>query len=182
MSEPFSESPHWVGLWWADSIWASHTPPDHGEASPLVANVRSVVQAHRSNQFSLLETVRLLTDLREATDRVLHEVIAQARSENYKHSWKQIGDALGVGRTAAQKRFGSGLSEEHLDYLEYELKYAIGRLHEEIKDFKEEAAANGYTLTAEDAEYIGSLMDKIAILENRFPSDWEQVGFDELTD
>lgn len=179
MSEPLSESPRWVGLWWADSIWASHTPPDYGEAPPLVTDVRSVVQAHRSNQFSLLETVRLLTDLRAATDRVLHEVIAQARSENYKHSWTQIGDALGVGRTAAQKRFGSGLSEEHLDYLEYELEYAIGALYEEIKNLREEASTEDGTLTPEDAEYVDSLIEKISILENRFPSDWKQESFDD---
>ncbi|MFI5726753.1 hypothetical protein [Streptomyces cyaneofuscatus] len=144
-----------------------------------MTDVRSVVQAHRSNHLSLLETVRLLTALRAATDRVLHEVIAQARSENYKHSWTQIGDALGVGRTAAQKRFGSGLSEEHLDYLEYELEYAIGALHDEIKNLREEASAEGGTLTPGDAEYVDSLIKKISILENRFPSDWKQAGFDD---
>ncbi|MEU4924552.1 hypothetical protein AB0G29_35025 [Streptomyces parvus] len=142
-------------------------------------DVRSIVQAHRSNQFSLPETVRLLIDLQAATERVLREVIAQARSENYKHSWTQIGDALGVGRTAAQKRFGSGLTEEHLEYLEYELEYAIGALHEEIKNLREEAQAEGSTLMPEDADYVDSLMEKISILENRFPSDWKQMDLDD---
>ncbi|MFD9235714.1 hypothetical protein ACFWB3_10585 [[Kitasatospora] papulosa] len=167
MSEHPAENPRWVGLWWADSIWSSHTPRDNGEAPPLVAEVRAIVQGHRSDQFSLAETIRLLVALQVATDRVLHEVVAQARSENLKHSWRQIGDALGVGRTAAQKRFGNGLSAEHLDYLEYELESAIYSLRDQLRNLIEEGT-DGNEYAREDQEEAERLMKQIEILENRW--------------
>ncbi|MEU0311521.1 hypothetical protein [Streptomyces cyaneofuscatus] len=165
MSESPSEKPRWRGLWWADSIWSSHAMPEGGVAPSLVGDVRAMLQARRGDNFSLAETLQLLIALQNATDRVLHEVVAQARSENHKHSWRQIGDCLGVTRTAAQKRFGKGLSESHRIFLECELGYAIDSLRDELKEVEEQIRL--YGSHRDDEEFMDVLHKRIEILEGR---------------
>lgn len=177
MSEASAEEPRWVGLWWADSVWAwgaAYVARKYEEAPPLVSEVRSIVEENRSDQFSLLETIQVLEDLRVATDRVLREVVAQARSESYHHSWSRIGDALGVGRTAAQKRFGKGLSTEHLDYLKYELESTIELLKNQRARTLEEPE-EGYE--EEEEQELKILTRKIDILESRLPITHQQLSF-----
>jgi hypothetical protein len=54
-----------------------------------------------------------------AINSVLRDLVVQARCDGL--AWAQIGDALGVGLTAAQKRFGQGLTRERVNQLDQEL-------------------------------------------------------------
>ncbi|MFG2344873.1 hypothetical protein [Streptomyces phaeochromogenes] len=85
---------------------------------------------------SFIETVQLLVELRQASDQVLREVVEQARRGPIRYSWTGIGDALGVGRTAAQKRFGRGLDQARYDELKEELYQAIQTLKSELLRMK----------------------------------------------
>jgi hypothetical protein len=52
-----------------------------------------------------------LLALRDDLDRQIDETIGALRSEPWCYSWAQIGDALGITRQAAQKRFGHVLTK-----------------------------------------------------------------------
>jgi hypothetical protein len=64
--------------------------------------------------------LRLIHQLRHAVDTVQADLVAEARVRGV--SWTRIGDALEVGRTAAQKRYGRGLPRERKDQLERETR------------------------------------------------------------
>jgi hypothetical protein len=52
-----------------------------------------------------LDLVARTAEAEAITGRLLHQAVGSARSSG--HSWAAIGDALGMSRQAAQKRFGS---------------------------------------------------------------------------
>ncbi|MFD5735130.1 hypothetical protein ACFWIY_20210 [Streptomyces sioyaensis] len=124
-------APTWCGLWWVDSIWSQLAARDTWDAE-VACEVRQLVELLRSHPHALDETVEVLLGLQRAVDRVLREVIAQARTGPHLYSWAEIGEALGVGRTAAQKRFGEGLTRRHIEALRDELYEAIKSIRAEL--------------------------------------------------
>ena len=55
-----------------------------------------------------VDTLHSLGVIYKLHDQVMHDLVAYLRSEEGgAHTWEAIGDALGVTRSAAQKRFGS---------------------------------------------------------------------------
>ena len=67
--------------------------------------------------------LRLAHKLRHAVDTVQADLVAEARVRGIP--WTRIGDALEVGRTAAQKRYGRGLPLERRDQLERETRAVL---------------------------------------------------------
>lgn len=47
-----------------------------------------------------------LVALRDELDTTIDETVVALRSEPWTYSWSQIGEALGISRQAAQKRWG----------------------------------------------------------------------------
>jgi hypothetical protein len=66
-----------------------------------------------------LDSLRAHLKIEAAADDLLRDLAVEARCE--RHGWADIGDALGVGGTAAQKRFGRGLSAVRIRQLDQEL-------------------------------------------------------------
>lgn len=49
--------------------------------------------------------LKSLIELEPARQEALHQVVRTARTQG--HSWREIGDSLGISRQAAQQRFGT---------------------------------------------------------------------------
>ncbi|MGH7642032.1 MAG: hypothetical protein ACRENX_03300 [Candidatus Dormibacteria bacterium] len=77
----------------------------------------------------------LVNQLRLAVDRVQADLVAEARSDGI--SWTRIGIQLDVGRTAAHKRYGQGLTPERRDQLERETIAAIEWARDEAEREKD---------------------------------------------
>lgn len=66
----------------------------------------------------VLSFVKAANDVRKAAHVTLNEVVAEAITRGA--TWTQIGEALGIQRTAAQKHFGKGLSDRRKAELKHE--------------------------------------------------------------
>lgn len=66
----------------------------------------------------VLRYIRAAHDLETIMGVVRGDLVAEARARGL--AWEMIGRALGVGRTAAHNRFGSGLPDERLEQLKVE--------------------------------------------------------------
>lgn len=97
----------------------------------LKVEVRAAIRA-AGDQLPELELLWIASLIRRATDDVLAELVAESRSEGV--SWTQIGRALGVGRTAAQKRFGHWPSEEQERLLDHEADQLIDHCQDVLVD------------------------------------------------
>lgn len=62
--------------------------------------------------------------MKRASSDVMRDAIVQAKCDGA--TWLRIGEALSVGATAAQKRFGRGISRERLEQLDAELEWTAG--------------------------------------------------------
>lgn len=97
----------------------------------------------------------MTNELRHAVEVVQADVVAEARCQGI--SWTRIGTALGVGRTAAQKRYGRGVSREREDQLEREARAAMEWARDVVEDGRDEesddpsvAAANEFLVLITD--------------------------------
>jgi hypothetical protein len=95
---------------WIDEPWEVADDSDIAEAGVrlVVRMLMSVLGSH-----SALEAASLVE---KAAGDVLADVVAEARTQTY--SWGRLGEALGVTRTAAQKRFGKGTTDQRAAALE----------------------------------------------------------------
>lgn len=121
----------WPGLPYDQWI---HLRPERPEESPLgrlhlsseaqtIMRWAVVQLAHRSTPRpkEIQNGIKAAHRLCEAADQLLADLVAAARTQGV--TWTAIGQALGgVRRTAAQKRYGSGLSEERLRALANEAR------------------------------------------------------------
>ncbi|WP_327428373.1 hypothetical protein [Streptomyces sp. NBC_01236] len=89
----------------------------------------------------------------EMTNQVLKELVAEARAGGA--SWSEIGAALDVGATAAQKRFGKGLTGDEVTQLQ---KEAFVVLHSEYMEFTRD----------EETEYLLESVDGATPAERVF--------------
>lgn len=89
--------------------------------------------------------LNLTNELRHAVETVQADLVAEARAQGI--SWARIGDALRVGRTAAQKRYGRGLSQERKEQLEREARAAMEWAHDVDEDQADEEPAAQRFLT-----------------------------------
>lgn len=80
----------------------------------------------------------LTNELRRAVEAIQADLVAEERARGI--SWTRIGTALGVGRTAAQKRYGRGLSEERQDQLEQEARAAMEWARDAVEDTADQEA------------------------------------------
>jgi hypothetical protein len=71
-----------------------------------------------------VEGIRQRVLFESAVSVLLRDVVVQARCEGFR--WAEIADALGVGLTAAQKRFGTGLTLDRVAQLDTELLWLRG--------------------------------------------------------
>lgn len=69
-----------------------------------------------------LTNLWLMGQLERIGPCVLRDLVVQARCEGY--TWNDIGEALGVGATAAHRRFGKGLPPRRIRELDDELVWA----------------------------------------------------------
>lgn len=74
--------------------------------------------------------------MRHAVEDVQADLVAELRSEGV--SWTRIGEALGVGRTAAQKRYRHGLPQLRKDQLELEAQAAMQWASDLVSDSSDE--------------------------------------------
>lgn len=138
----------------------------HNQVRLLVEDLRT-----EQNSPSLHETLQLLVEIRNASDQILHEVVEQARCHPNQYSWNEIGAALGVGRTAAQKRFRAGLSGARKDELKEELYQAINFLKAELVRI--------HPLSVEDKRRAEFLRESIETLSSRYGlASHDQLEFD----
>ncbi|MEJ2885227.1 hypothetical protein [Actinomycetospora aeridis] len=97
---------HWPELRFADDLWAVADP--RPGAGAVRHTVREVTRRSRPEDpddvISGIESARLCA---EHLEEILILLVAEARARGV--AWSAIGDVLGVGRTAAQKRFGPTL-------------------------------------------------------------------------
>jgi hypothetical protein len=95
----------------------------------------------------------LVNQLRHTVELVQADIVAEARSKRI--SWTRMGVQLGVGRTAAQKRYGHGLSHERRRQLELETKAAMKWAREVVAEAIEEEDDD------EPAEAAQNFLDQI---------------------
>ena len=93
------------------------------------------------NYFPDRRLLSLTNELRRTVEAVQADLVAEERAGD--RSWTRIGTALGVGRTAAQKRYGRGLSEERQDQLEQEAQAAMEWARDVVEDTADREADLG---------------------------------------
>jgi hypothetical protein len=109
--------------WPADEVGGDYFDNDEAlERAIVVVAVRSCLRS-LDPLFPERPLISLVGELRRAVEIVQADLVAEARVQGI--SWTRIGTALGVGRTAAQKRYGQGLSQERQDQLEEEARAAM---------------------------------------------------------
>lgn len=76
------------------------------ETSAYAAFMRRVMKAYAKRVGAGdIAALPELVALRDELDEYILAAVAELRSERWNYSWAQIGDALGISRQAAQKRF-----------------------------------------------------------------------------
>ncbi|MEU6318220.1 hypothetical protein [Streptomyces sp. NPDC047009] len=88
--------------------------------------------SYLSGSVQNMTVLRATALIEEAVKRVTADVVAEARTQRY--SWGRIAAAFGVGRTAAQKRFGRWPTLERTRTLEDQ--------YERMGDYLQSAALN----------------------------------------
>jgi hypothetical protein len=104
-------------------LWIYASDPREFEARRAIANIarRESMGVNDlsppSDPVEILSYIEACKDLSEAISRVLQSLVGEARSRGVR--WEEIGNALNVGATAAQKRF-KGVKTEvgHIERLE----------------------------------------------------------------
>jgi DNA-directed RNA polymerase specialized sigma24 family protein len=71
--------------------------------APAATNFESFLHSFTSRRLSALESLRLLEPARDALTTYEGELVAEARRDG--HSWEEIGDALGVPKQTAHRRW-----------------------------------------------------------------------------
>ena len=85
----------------------SRRQPRTVENSEYRAFARRMIRAYgRRVADGDIDALGDLQALRDEIDAAMVVAVEGLRSEKWNYSWAQIGDALGVARQAAQKRFG----------------------------------------------------------------------------
>lgn len=82
-------------------------PKRERENPEIAAMIRSMLRAYSKRAGAGdLDAMADMAKLAAEIEGHLIDVVAKLRHEPYSYSWAEIGRALGIGRTAAQKRFG----------------------------------------------------------------------------
>lgn len=89
-----------------------------------LAVLRSVVKPREE-----LSDLSLFASIEDGLEIILTDVVIQSRCEGF--SWKDIGSVLRVGQTAAQKRFGRGLSPVRKQELDSECRWVQANVEED---------------------------------------------------
>ncbi|MER6665370.1 hypothetical protein ABT256_12545 [Amycolatopsis japonica] len=120
----------WRGTSCLSHLWPYASDQPLFETKRAVANLTGGLRHTFGNHYlglneedapsasDVLHFARAAKSVEVAIDKILHEVVAEAVSRGA--TWKQVGDALEVGRTAAHKRFGKGLTEPYKEELEHQ--------------------------------------------------------------
>lgn len=116
----------WISYQDAFWVWDADDLEDRFKVEIRAAIMRLYEDLPRS------KLIWLAVRLREAVDAVLADLVAESRTEG--SSWTRIGRSLGVGRTAAQKRFGKVPTERQRDELERETLEQIDYLKFLLED------------------------------------------------
>ncbi|QUQ67943.1 hypothetical protein JJ691_56810 [Kutzneria sp. CA-103260] len=114
----YDRSP-WAGVSCTSYLWPYAGSREHFEVRRAIANMTHGLRyVNRPKSYSfladdvdladILQVVKAASLVLNAADSALDEVVAEAIACGA--TWKQVGDALGVQRTAAHKRFHNGLS------------------------------------------------------------------------
>jgi hypothetical protein len=90
----------------------------HGLRYSLRDQVSVIADDGTVTAADMLVFVRAASEVSKAANTTLHEVVAESVARGA--TWKQIGDTLGIQRTAAQKRFGKGVPKRRRDELNLE--------------------------------------------------------------
>lgn len=134
----------WPWMSYADPCWAWPVDEvgaeyfgreDALDQAIVVAAVRGCLM-HLQASFPDKRLLSLADELRRAVEAVQADLVAEVRVQGI--SWTRIGTALGVGRTAAQKRYGQGVSHERQDQLEEEAQAAMEWARDVIDDAADE--------------------------------------------
>jgi len=130
------------------------------EASSLVALAQSVEDGESGGTEHAVR-IRNAHELTRLADRRLHELVAEAHRSGT--SWQAIGEALGVSRQAAFKRFGADEAPDH--------PAAAGDLVDRTTTVFEHLSAGDYPAVRALMSYACSRV----LTKRRLMSTWQQV-------
>ncbi|MFT7838410.1 hypothetical protein Q5530_19910 [Saccharothrix sp. BKS2] len=106
----------WPGIGCGSPMWPyTSTPAGFEVRRAVVELLRNRGEEDPRPGTPALAALSAINEIAAQVDQVRREVIAEARTEGVP--WSDIGEALGVGTTAAQKRYGTGLPPERLEEL-----------------------------------------------------------------
>ncbi|MFJ1873013.1 hypothetical protein [Streptomyces chartreusis] len=137
----------WCGISCTSWLWPHTTDPAQFEIRRAIANVLPGLRdTANEDEPSLDDVMRVLAATnvtQKAVARTLSVVVAEAVARGA--TWRQVGEALGIGKQGAHNRFGKGLSEATKERLAMEYDTLInmravfeGLVSEELIGFEEE--------------------------------------------
>lgn len=145
--------PWWV--WAVDEIGSDYFEDEDAlEQAIFAVAVRLALQVLQRS-FPERRLLRLCNELRHAVEDVQADLVAEVRSEGV--SWTRVGTALGVGRTAAQKRYGHGLPQLRRDQLELEAQAVMDLLSDLVTESLDEESDD---VVAEAQEFLDRIMER----------------------
>src|ERR1700756_5456012 len=61
------------------------------------------------------ESLAVIARVRKLVDETMQESVTRLRAEPWNYSWRDVGDALGITRQAAEQRFGNRSTSREAD-------------------------------------------------------------------
>jgi len=129
LDDLFDDAP-WKGISCTSYFWPFTERKALFEARRAIANMTHglryavrgeshfLAEADEVSVDSVLMFVSAANDVQKAANVALQETVAEAKARGA--TWRHVGDALGIQRTAAQKRFGAGIGDRRRDELKLE--------------------------------------------------------------